>query len=227
MIVLTFDTDYMNPEWMEAFVNRYPKLPRSTFFLHKDTLDWESSYHEINEHPTIDNLSEYSLSANLGRPVRGKGIRSHSCVSSHMLSINWAQSGIKYQSQETRFGQSYKEPERTAWGIFEVPISYMDNQDIWMEINWPGKHRKFSQELIDFAVNSNEIFLFDFHPVHIALNTQSAADYALKKTQLNQLMTEPWDSSNSNEGVRDFFERVLSSIQKSSSKTSTCEELFK
>lgn len=225
MIALTFDTDYMRPEWMETFVKRYSNLPRSTFFLHKDSLNWESKDHEINEHPTIENLSEYSLLKNLGHPVRGKGIRSHSCVSSHMLSINWAQSGVIYQSQETRWGQTYKAPEKTAWGILEMPISYMDNQDIWMERNWPNGHDKFSQSLIDLAIHTQEIFLFDFHPLHIALNTKSAEDYAIKKKNLDLYMSKPWETTSS-EGVRNFFEKILASIEKSNTRTVSCEELI-
>ncbi len=216
----------MQPEWMDAFLSHYPNLPKSTFFLHKDTGDWFSTHHEINEHPTIENLSEYSLLNNVGHPIRGKGIRSHSCVSSHLLSINWAQTGIRYQSQETRWCKSYESPERTAWGIFELPISYMDNQDFWMQTNWPGKHEKFSQKVIDIAINSKEIFLFDFHPLHIALNTSSADDYANKKPKIFQDRKNPWKNSNSGPGVRHFFERLLNSISNSNSKTSSCEELF-
>jgi len=227
MIILTFDTDYMRPDWMSAFMNRYPNLPKSTFFLHKDSLDWDSDFHEINEHPTIVDLHEFSLSTNLGHPIRGKGLRSHSCVSSHMLSVNWAKSGIKYQSQETRWGQTYKSPERTAWGIYEFPISYMDNQDLWIEKNWTHKHEKFSQSLIDLATQSSEIFLFDFHPLHIALNTKSVDDYALKKESLEFHMSKAWgEPTEFGEGVRDFFEKVLSSIEELGTKTSTCEELI-
>jgi len=64
--------------------------------------------------------------------------------------------------------------------------------------------------LIDFAVQTNEIFLFDFHPLHIALNIKSAEDYAIKKLELAQNMENPWGNGNSGEGVRDFLiARVL------------------
>lgn len=226
MIILTFDSDYMRPEWMDEFIQYYPELPPSTFFLHKDSREWTSEFHEISEHPTIENVLNYSTSENLGHSVRGKGIRSHSCVSSHMISVEWAKAGLLYQSQETRWNTCYPNPVMTSWGIAELPISYMDNQDFWMERNWAGKHEKFSESILKNALNSPEIFLFDFHPLHIALNTSSIEDYAAKKQEISFKSRNPWSLSSSEYGVRNYFEEILSQISEMRVETKTCIDVI-
>jgi hypothetical protein len=221
MILLTFDTDYMRPEWMDAFVKRYVQLPKSTFFAHPDSDDWSSDFHEVNEHPVIKNLDDYAFAPN--RDVSAsRGIRSHSCVSSHLVSLKWANSGLLYQSQETRWNQKFEHPERTAWGIYELPISYMDNQDIWMEQNWPGSHAKFSSDIFRKAIDDNGTYLFDFHPLHIALNTSSVQDYAEKKSRILLESANPWELATTQYGTRDFFEDLLRRIDANKTTTSTC-----
>jgi hypothetical protein len=224
MIILTFDTDYMTPEAMDSFVLKYSALPKSTFFAHPRSENWSNNFHEVNEHPVIENLENYSFVPNRAASFRGRGVRSHSCVSSHLISLQWAKAGLLYQSQETRWNQQFEKPERTAWGIFELPISYMDNQDIWMEENWPGRHTKFSQDILNKAVESQGAYIFDFHPLHIALNTSSVQDYAEKKNKILGESASPWELTTTEYGTRDFFEELLQKIEKNQSSTATCIE---
>jgi hypothetical protein len=224
VIILTFDTDYMTPETMDSFISNYPQLPRSTFFVHPDSLNWSNEFHEINEHPIIETLEGYSFTTTRNAPFGGLGVRSHSCVSSHLISVEWAKAGLLYQSQETRWNQKYSKPERTAWGIFDLPISYMDNQDIWMERNWQGKHTKFSSDIINRALEGDEVYLFDFHPLHIALNTSSVEDYGKKKHKIVGESVNPWELTTTGYGTKDFFEQLLTGIEESGSSTTTCVE---
>lgn len=224
MICLTFDTDWMSPEDMSRFVEMYPELPRSTFFIHDSSQTWRPEHHEWGPHPTIG-IDE--LEAVLAGPPPSKGvhgIRSHSCVASHLLSIEWARQGFTYQSNETRLFSAGAAPFRTAWGIWEVPISYMDNMDMWYSENWPGSgHLPFSDEVISAALACEELYVFDFHPVHIAFNTRHPMDYARNRARQGS-GSSAWGLGSPGAGTRTFFERVLGSILDAGAATQSAHE---
>ena len=159
---------------MDGFARAYPDLPRSTFFLHDSSGNWHDPRHEMASHPTLDD----SRAAVIERPSGHFGVRAHSCVSSHMISIAWREVGYVYQSNITDLGSRGAEPTRTAWGLWEVPISYMDNQDLWFGRNWGQPALEpLSTSLIHHALDASLPFVVDFHPIHIALNTQSVETY--------------------------------------------------
>lgn len=224
MICLTFDTDWMPAEHMDEFLNRYPSLPASTFFRHSSTNGWVAPLdHETGPHPTLTSLTTSSLK----REDYEVGIRSHSCVSSHMLSIEWANLGYQYQSTVTIPWTLCPQPWRTAWGIWELPISYMDNQDFWFSENWPSsRHDSLSRDNLRNILTRDEHSVLDFHPLHIALNTRSAADYARKKLGLST-GESPWSLATSNWGVRDLFEYCLDVIEVLNVEIGPCRELVR
>lgn len=200
----------MAPEFLEEFLSMYPQIPRSTFFLHEFSNGWFTDDHEMGPHPTIGTLNVHSLGTE--REQNHVGIRSHSCVNSHMLSLEWSKAGYYYQSNETEFLGQGREPYRTAWGIWEFPVSYMDNMDFYFGSNWKGiKHEPFSAEFLKRAHESETPFVFDFHPVHIALNSRNIQKYAEVKSEV-LLGANPWKFSTAGTGVRTYFENLLSII---------------
>lgn len=212
MIGLTFDTDWMSPCDLDAFLHRYPNLPNSSFFVHEASQGWEAEGHETGPHPTVD--SEYLASIDTAERVpRGLGIRSHSCHTSHMLSLAWARQGFLYQSNETHLYGPGEQPWQTAWGIWEVPICYMDNMDLWFARNWGGNGREpLSARTIDEALGSTDLYVMDFHPIHIAFNTQSPEHYASLRGEMANGRSA-WELASPGWGVRDFFELLLQRME--------------
>lgn len=225
MICLTFDTDWMRDEEMEEFLEAYPDLPPSTFFIHHASRDWRPGHHEWGPHPTIDPRDPSHTSAWQVAEAASHGIRSHSCVSSHRLSVEWANAGFLYQSNETQLFGNGAAPIRTAWGIWELPISYMDNMDMWFAENWPGTgHIAFADHVIATALSCTRTYLFDFHPIHIAFNSPNPGRYAeLRRRHADG--ASAWRLGSSGVGVRTFFERVLQAIHESRARTACARDI--
>ena len=225
MICLTFDTDWMSAEDMAEFLEAYPDLPRSTFFIHEASADWRPNRHEWGPHPTIDPRGPSTSPAWQDPTAQALGIRSHSCVSSHLFSIAWASEGFLYQSNETRLFGSGSAPIRTAWGIWELPISYMDNMDMWYRRNWPGvSHVPFADDVIAAALACESVYVFDFHPVHIAFNSSSPEDYARNRTS-HARGASAWTLGAGGGGTRTFFDRLLESIRDAGTATECASEV--
>jgi hypothetical protein len=229
MISLSFDTDWMSSEAMSGFFGRYPELPPSTFFLHDYTGSLAMEFQEANEinpHPTINFGHSDKSHIQIEETISKKplGIRSHSCANSHMLSVEWANSGYKYQSIEVDLGNANLRTRPLAWGLYEVPIYYMDNMSIWAKKNKLGPYFTNLEYLAE-AMSTENSLVFDFHPIHIALNTKSVSDYEFKKDLVLRENVDPWELGDSGKGVRSFFEQVLNQVLNSSVQHQTLLEL--
>lgn len=231
MICLTFDTDWMGNRDIERFLELFPIPGEATFFLHQAIPALHSTTHELCPHPFIDNLSSWlprleALSRDL--PVAPRGVRPHSCVFSHMIALQLHQSGYRYVSQGMSLYQTGLSPLRHPWGIWELPIYYMDNMDFCAQQNWPGiKHTVFDERIIDAALKEKGLFVFDFHPLHIALNTRTHADYSRVKDRIIRNETSPFDLASGGRGTRDFFLQLCSAMRASGRQSSTCWNALK
>jgi hypothetical protein len=228
VICLTFDTDWMTDETLASFLERVQWPGVGTFFLHADLPCLHGTPHELCPHPFIDDLRSWeagmeALASSL--PVRARGMRAHSCVFSHMVGIRLHELGYRYVSQAHNLFQAGLAPFRHPWGVWEMPIYYMDNMDFWMPKNWPGlAHQPFSTEIINRAMDEPGMYVFDFHPLHIALNTRSHDDYARVKHRIVDEGVSPFDLRFPGRGVGTFFEELCVALERNGQHSRSCSE---
>lgn len=219
--VLTFDTDWMKPEWMDQFESKYRFPSEPTYFIHSASEEWRPSRGTAAPHPTVDPLKDPPAESFW----HSDGVRTHSCVSSHMLSLFWAGRGFTYESNTVRLFDSRIQASRSAWGLWDVPIFYMENMDIALEKNWPqNNHKALDLSLILSKISDEHLQVFDFHPLHIALNTRDSEDYQTKKLQVLG-GKNPWKCSSGGWGVRTLFEELVTSLEQHTSMASMGEYL--
>lgn len=101
----------------------------------------------------------------------------------------------------------------------------MDNIDIALENNWARKnHKAVDLSLILSKVSDEHLQVFDFHPLHIALNTRNFEDYQRKKIRI--LGGEnPWKCSSDGWGIRGLFEKLVPNLEQQTSMASMDEYL--
>lgn len=231
MICLTFDTDWMSNSAMEQFLREFPIPGEATFFLHDAIPSLLRTDHEICPHPFINDFAHWqhtleTLTAKL--PRRPLGVRPHSCVFSHAVGVGLNDMGFRYVSQASALYQTGIVPTRHPWGIWEMPIYYMDNMDFWTTKNWPDiEHKPFSQNVIDAALEQEGLFVFDFHPLHIALNTRNHTDYGDVKDKIIQDRISPFELAFSGRGTRTFFLELCSAIQHFGHRSMGCWSALK
>ncbi len=132
---------------------------------------------EIGVHPNFNDTASVQHEAKLQELLNlyphAQGVSSHAMMSSTPLLHLFKQAGLKYDRNLLR----YKETEATPFyyynGLLRVPIFWED--DIW----FADKQRE------PFAANAFERsdlpLVFNFHPIHLYLNTYSPEHYAAFK----------------------------------------------
>lgn len=226
MICLSFDTDRMTPEGMVEFLGTTPIPGRATFFCTERYDSLEASGHELCPHVYLAAGVDWDVTLNQARNdyPTATGWRSHSCVFSHILAEQLATLGYEYVSIHDELGKTDLEPHRHAWGLWHLPIYYMDNLDFSMPRFWgESAPAPFDRRLIEDAVNGNALFVFAFHPIHIALNSPSAEEYFERRDRVAQGMSLA-DASWEGVGTRDFYLELCSTMEQAGQRSSAMRD---
>jgi hypothetical protein len=178
VICLSFDTDHLDESRMEEFLATVPLPGEGTFFCTRRYASLGPP-HELCPHPVLEEGGDWKQELAITRSTfpDAVGWRSHSCIYSHLIAQRVAASDYLYASTQLDPLPPTR-PFREAWGLWHMPIFYMDNLDFSQSRFWPGvEHVPFAEEIIDRALADDGVYVFDFHPVHLLLNSTSAAAY--------------------------------------------------
>ena len=157
------------------------KFPgRVTFFCTKVYECVAASGHETAPHPYLGKDSDWEreLAGMRAAFQHATGWRAHSCVFSHILAEWLGKNGYRYVSTHDQFGCRAIQPHRHCWGVWHLPIYYMDNLDFSRPSFWSDDAEPpFSASLIERALSDDGVYVFDFHPIHLLLNTPEPRHY--------------------------------------------------
>lgn len=184
MIYLTFDTDHMDETRMSEFLETVSFPGEGTFFCTQQYECLTRTNHELSPHPYLGEENDWAKElANMRRLFpQSVGWRAHSCVFSHILALWLCKNNYKYVSTHDNFGATDIYPHKHMWGVWHFPIYYMDNMDFSRHLYWhQNAGEKFSKELLLNAVNGSALYIFDFHPIHLLLNTPGPEYYFEKR----------------------------------------------
>lgn len=181
MICFSFDTDHLDEARMEEFLELVPVPGTATFFCTQDYRCLEGTEHELGPHAFLPPGGDWDAELTAKRKAfpRAIGWRSHSCVFSHMLAEQLAELGYRYVSTHDEPGRKAPLPYRQAWGLWHVPIHYMDNLDFSAQRFWRDAPMPFSPVVIESALAGDGVYVFGFHPIHLMLNSPDAETYFL------------------------------------------------
>lgn len=206
---------------MEEFLASVQWPGRGTFFCTEPYAVLETQDHEVCPHPLLGDDNDWDselLSMREAFP-RARGWRSHSCVFSHTLAERVADLGYVYVSTQDDLGNPDLRPHRHAWGVWQMPIYYMDNLDFSHKRFWvDSAHQPFATSLIETALKGDALYIFDFHPIHLMLNSHSAESYferrnAFKRGEDVHALRCP------EPGVHDFFRRLTEKMRQAGARS--------
>lgn len=228
MIVLTFDTDYLSPEDLERFHERFPFPGQGTYFLWKPFHSVRLPRQEIGLHPYLEQTERWSETMTrfideLG--YRPATVRPHSCVYSHFFGTELVKFGFESISQATYLYQTGLSAYRHPWGLWELPIYYMESMDFTYQHNWPKLgHQPFDSAVIDRSLTHPGLYVYDFHPLHVILNTSSYPQYQSVRAELVERGKSPFDLGFSGRGARTFFLELVEKMQRAGVESVTCSQ---
>lgn len=225
MICISFDTDHMDEHRMVEFLSKvyFPGL--GTFFCTQSYHCLSTTIHEIAPHPYLgaDNDWDQELINKRQEFPKAIGWRSHSCVFSHKLAFWLWKNNYKYVTVHDDFGRCAMQPIKHSWGVWHLPIYYMDNLDFCRQDFFERDEKPFSRSLIDNALEQDGIYVFDFHPIHLLLNTPSSEFYFEKRQQFCEGISIE-KLSYTGYGTLNFFKDLCAAMQNVNIKSLTLEQ---
>jgi len=216
----------MDESRMAEFLSVTRFAGRGTFFCTQRYDCLLGAGHEQGPHPFLNPAADWEkeLSRKREEFPQAAGWRSHSCVFSNMLAVWLGQNGYTYASTHDQFGQAGIVPTWHRWGLWHLPIYYMDTMDFSAARFGRGTIRApFDRGLIQGAIESPGLFIFDFHPIHIMLNTPDAEYYLARRDKFRA--GEPiQDLRFSGYGTASYFNELCADIQNAGLQSLGMEE---
>ena len=187
-MALTFDVDWASDEVLEYTLDLLEESGKAaTIFVTHDTPVLsrirENPLWEIGLHPNfvlsagalvgLDTHVENVLSKMKAWAPEAISLRSHGLVTANRWLWQYEAQGIKNLSMSLKFNIK-SQPHEEINGLVECPIYFSENSQLVIQ-------QKGGVDLADITqlgqVADDELRVFDFHPIHICLNTENYERY--------------------------------------------------
>lgn len=125
-----------------------------------------------NFNPLLEGRSQASASEVLGEILElypeATGVRSHSMTQNSTLLQLFADRGLRYDANHFLPYHTHVRPYKLWTGMIRLPYIWED------DIHWA-----YGRDFEDLGINLDQkgLKIFDFHPIHIFLNTENQARY--------------------------------------------------
>jgi len=218
-LFLTFDVDWAHDEVLRDTIElvRPYDLPITWFITHAtDVMDdlrsnqqrWELGVHP-NFNPLLDGSGHGTASLILENLLKivpeAKTVRSHSLVQSSTLYKQFAAFGLTHDSNDYVPSYSGLRPQPFCLenGLVKVPYCFSD--ELWC-IKGGG------EEEFNALLQKEGMLVFDFHPIHVFLNTENLDRYEATRS-IHQQPTDLIKHRYQGYGTRDRLKQLLSLVR--------------
>ena len=216
--ILTSDVDFVSDDILEFAYRSINKLPLTIFLTGKSdylkTMAKSNKRWELEVHPNFCNGSTHGKAfCEVVRTIEkfsGEkiGYRCHRYYSSNDVDEYFSSIGYKYSSNICT-DLVEMQPFKKRNGTIEIPIFFEDG----------GYLKYHGVPLIDNFINNlnnkNGVYVFNFHPIHLALNSSDFDFvYSFKnsmdsKKYNNMKIEEVLQYRNTGYGMADFFNELI------------------
>ena len=205
--VITIDTDWVTDRVLDDTLQLLADhgVDATLFMTNKTGVD--TGNHEIALHPNYTSMDlERHFCERLNEFPEAKGVRSHSLFFSERLRAIYHKYNMEYQSNQMMYGVPDIKPYMFSPTALEIPVFFMDTFNYTMT----GESAAFNA---DGILNNNGLKVFDFHPIHIFMNTSSFAHYDQFKQYYRDDKNLPEFKNTKIPGIRDWFIDLLKFIK--------------
>ena len=216
-VFLTFDIDWAHDEvlrdtieFVRPFgmkVTWYATHPTILLDEIRQVTNWELGIHP-NFNPLLEGKGEESATSIVQALVslipEARSVRSHSIVQSSRLNQIFLSAGLIYDSNDYVPSHSGIElrPFKLESGLIKVPYHFSD--ELWCLGNW-------GRADFDALLRRPGIKVFDFHPIHVFLNTENLDRYQATRA-LHKIPHELIKHRYEGYGTRDRLRQLLSML---------------
>jgi hypothetical protein len=181
-VVLSFDIDWVKDEILaDTFeILRNYRNVNATFFATHNSIELKKSEFEIGIHPNFNDILEGNSKDSFSRRIdtlldlypSSKGFRAHSLTNSSAIYSYILSKGLKYESNVLLPYSANLELLKYPPGLVRIPFNFEDDVHF-------GFGKPFNLDATSF--HKSNLNIFNFHPIHIYLNTCSNSHYESSK----------------------------------------------
>ena len=218
-LCITMDMDWAPDEVIDYSMRLLARFDvRATLFMTNATAA-DVGGHELAIHPNFTSMDlERHFQERLELFPKARGTRSHSFFFSERFRPIYEKLRMKYESNVMMYKQRTIVPYPMSPTTLEIPLYWMDN--FYVEMETP---RSYIPDVK--ALESAALTVFDFHPVHVFLNTNSMQLYQAAK-QYYQDPPQLWQCRNTTErGTEDYLVDLLDHGRRSHTRWKTLFEV--
>ena len=218
-IFLTFDLDWCSDEVLEFLLDILEDIKATFFVTHKTKLlkRMEKSNFELGIHPNFNFLlnGDFRYGKNIEEVlkyyldiVEAKSVRSHSMTQNSNILDIFFKNGLQFDCNTfIPFSSNIILKPYKHWnGIVKVPYFWED--DVHCIYNWDWDVKKY--------LSYKGLKVFDFHPIHIFLNTENLERYNKARPYLKDYKKLKEFVNNKTYGVKNFLIDLIKAVNESS-----------
>ncbi|WP_271255177.1 polysaccharide deacetylase WbmS family protein [Pseudanabaena sp. Chao 1811] len=230
MIIFTVDIDWANEIVIADTLNLFSSYNvRCTLFAtHNSPVlnKCDRSFFEIGLHPNFNTL----LQGKGGNPdnildelqtiyPEAIGVRSHSLTQNGWLLDKFKEKGMCYEvNQFLPYHQGLK-PFKLWNGLWRIPFNWEDDY-----------HFAFGYDFEDTRIDLRDegLNIFNFHPIHVFLNSENNIRYLAVKNNLENIdILNKMQNKSSTKGTRDVLISLLEYVHKNNINTLLLKNIYK
>ncbi len=218
---ITIDVDWSPEELIESVINTLNSYKiKATFFA---THPIDVKEHETALHPNFTSFERYeeTIRKLLQIYPDAKGVRGHRLMTDETLLLHYEKLGILYQSSYLMLGLKNIRPFYLEFNIMEIPLFYMDR--IHFDDSW---HAKKGFTINSINMDFTGLKVFDFHPIHIFLNTNNRDLYERAKKYYHEPKLLESYRNKDKEGIGTYFNNLLEYISDNKKKNHTLLQIY-
>jgi hypothetical protein len=197
-------------------------LRATLFATHNTTLLRDAGNHEIGIHPNFLPTKDYASVLDKLRETypSAKGVRCHSYYQSTPILDLFVQRGLKYDSNIVMLRCDGIRAFRHWNGLVRMPVFWEDDVNCVAGGDWDADALSLS--------DPESLYIFDFHPIHLFLNTETMERYRRAKPHYQDAkkLTGLANPSTNGTGTRVFFKQLLARIKAQKLPTLTLQQIF-
>lgn len=220
-ICISIDVDWSPKELLQDTLQLLDEYGVKATIFCTDNVEKEEfnllKNHEIGIHPNITSVEtvEEKIKALKKMFPESKCIRNHCLIHNTKFNEIYKKNGLTFSSNYFHFMQAEIKKLNMPSGITEIPVFFMD--DLYLNMNQEKiKNINECQSLFSISninLNSFGLKVFDFHPIHIFMNTNSLKFYdSIKKDYHNYKKLKKKVVTKS-KGIRNIFIELLEFIR--------------
>lgn len=221
-VCITLDVDWVNDKILDYVIELLDTYNiKATFFATHDSAllkQLGSIQFEIGLHPNFNNSNcdfykpLYELKEIYPDAI---GARSHSLFVSSNILMNYKNIGLQYESNNFLYLHPNLQVTKRFEKFYSIPFFWSDDKIIELENKEENTY-----------LNISGLKVYNFHPIHIFLNTPTWQYYDNNKHNYHNEKELKKNRFNGF-GVGFYFKNLLSKIQKKNIKTFLLKELIK